>query len=94
MREKGLRFGIECGLVVLHCLVRILFEIRAGALILPTGPLTTIIACLATDFVPWRWTAMRFIFLCLKEIEKGDLSVKWVGRKAISNNDLVQRLFR
>lgn len=75
MREKGLRFGIECGLVVLHCLVRILFKIRAGALILPTGPLAAI-ACLAADFVPCRWTATRFIFLCLKN-KKGELSVKW-----------------
>jgi len=52
MRE-GLRFGIECGLVVLHCLVRIVFEICTGALVLSTDLFATIIASFTADFVPF-----------------------------------------
>lgn len=90
-RERGLRFGIECGLVVLHCLVRILFEICAGALlVLPAGSLASVVADLAADFVPCRRAAARFIFLRLKG-RKGRLSVKRFDRKAISSNDLVQK---
>lgn len=61
----SLRFGIECGLVVFHCLVRIVFEICAGALVLSTGPLAAIVATFTADFVPRRRTAARFIFLRL-----------------------------
>lgn len=62
----GLRFGIECGFIVLHCLVRIVFEICASALVLPAGPFATVVASFTTDLVPCRRATARLIFFCLR----------------------------